>query len=297
VQPSEAKARDAYKKLIDSFPDLALAGEARLELAELHAERDEHEPASKMLREALDKEPPQELTDRIRLRLGCCLASLKDAKGALQQFDSISDPKNPLHAQAQYRAGEALLELNQPQDAAKRLAVFRDKGEFQNIAGLTDRALLRLGHALARAEQWEPSRQACEQVVARFGNGPWALEARYGIGWARQKMKQYDDAINWYTQVVNATTTELAAKAQLQIGLCRLEQKKYAEAANALLVVPYSYGYPELTPVALVEAARALVEAKEKDQAQKLLERVLKEYDGTEWAKIAKERLEALKKN
>jgi TolA-binding protein len=297
IQPSENKARDAYKKLIDSFGDLPLAGEARLELSELHAEREEHEPAAKLLREALDKEPPQELTDRIRLRLGCCLASLKDAKGALQQFDSISDPKSPLHAQAQYRAGEALLELNQPQDAAKRLAVFRDKGEFQNIGGLTDRALLRLAHALAKAGQWEPSRQACEQVVNRFGNGPWALEARYGIGWARQQMKQYDDAINWYTQVVSATTTELGAKAQLQIGLCRLEQKKYAEAANALLVVPYTYDYPELTPVALVEAARALTETKQKDQAEKLLQRVLREYEGSEWAKVAKERLEALKKN
>jgi TolA-binding protein len=297
VQPSEAKARDTYKRLIESFSDLPLAGEARLELAELHAAHDEHEPATKLLREALDKEPPQELTDRIRLRLGTCLASMKDAKGALQQFDSINDPKSPLLAQAQYRAGEALLELNQPADAAKRLAVFRDKGEFQNIGGLTDRALLRLGHALAKAGQWEPSRQACEQVVNRFGNGPWALEARYGIGWARQNMKQHDDAINWYTQVVNATTTELAAKAQLQIGLCRLEQKKYAEAANALLVVPYTYDYPALTPVALVEAARALVEAKQPDQAKKLLERVVKEYDGSEWAKVARERLEALKKN
>jgi TolA-binding protein len=263
----------------------------------MYAERDEHEPAVKILREGLDKEPPQELTDRIRLRLGACLAAQNDAKGALAQFDAVGDPKSPIYAQARYRAGEAALELNQPDEAIKRLAVFRDRGEFQNIPGVTDRALLRLGYALGKAQQWEPSRQAYETLVGRFGNSPWVNDARYGIGWARQKQKQYDEAINAYSQVVTATTTEIGAKAQLQIGLCRLEQKKYAEAATALLVVPYTYDYPALNPLALCEAARALVETKQNAQAEKLLQRVVRDYAGSEWAKVAKERLETLKKN
>lgn len=296
VQPSEAKARDSYKRLIEQFSDLSLAGDSRLELAELFAERDENEPAIKLLREALDKEPAQELTDRVRLRLGTCLVAMKDAKGALAHFDSIADPRSPLLPQAMYRAGEALIELNQVPEAIKRFSVFRDKGEFQNLPGLTDRALLRLGHALAKTEQWELSRVACEQVAARFGNGPWANDARYGCGWARQKMKQFDDAVNWYTQVANNTTTELGAKAQLQIGLCRLEQKRFAEAASALLVVPYTFDYPELNAAALCEAARCFVELKQPAQAEKLLQRVLKDHPTSEWSKAAKERLDALKK-
>src|SRR5205085_1838045 len=133
----------------------------------------------------------------------------------------------------------------------KRLAIFRDQPQFHNVPGVSDRALLRLGHALAHLGQWDASRQAHEALAGRFNTSPWIHEARYGIGWALQSQKQYDQAVNYYQLVTAATATETAAKAQLQIGLCRLEQKRYAEAVSALLVVPFTFDYPELNAVAL----------------------------------------------
>src|SRR5262249_10497991 len=148
VQPSEQKARAAYGTLIAAFADLPLATDARFELAELLADRGEHDPAIKLLNEALDKEPPAELTEKVRLRLGGCYAAKKDAKQALAQFEAVAqNPKSPVAGQARYRAGECALALGQPDAAVKHLAVFRDQGPFQNLPGLTDRALLRLGHA------------------------------------------------------------------------------------------------------------------------------------------------------
>jgi cellulose synthase operon protein C len=295
--PSEQKARALYRALMDAFPDLPLAaGDARLELAELLAQRGDDDAAIKLLREALDKEPSPELTDKICLRLGACCFDKGDVKEGLAQFQRVADnPKSSLAAQAHYRAGEALMRLGDWPQAVKRLAVFRDQPPFQNVPGVTDRALLRLGQAYAQLKQWEQSRQAHEQVVNRFGNGHWSNEARYGMGWAWQNQKQYDNAVNAYTQVANATATELGAKAQLQIGLCRLEQKRYPEATTALLVVPFTYDYPELSAAALVEAARAFVELKQQDQAARLLRRVIKDHPDSPWAKVARERLDALK--
>jgi cellulose synthase operon protein C len=296
LQPSEDKARSVYRSLIKSFEELPLVLDARFELAEMLAERAEFDATVAILKEALDKEPPQELTDRIRLRLGDCLMAKKDFKGALAQFDSVTDVKSPSFPQANYRAGECLIDQTDFAKAATRLAMFRDKGEFQNIPGLSDRALLRLGYALGKANQWDPSRQANELLTQRFGNSPWIHEARYGIGWARQNQKQYDEAVNAYQQVANAVTTDLAAKAFLQIGLCRLEQKRYAEAASALLIVPTTFDFPELNAAALCEAARCYLEMKNHEQAERLLQKVLKDHAESEWAKVAKERLEALKK-
>ena len=85
------------------------------------------------------------------------------------------------------------------------------------------------------------------------------------------------------------------ARAQFQIGLCRLEQKRPAEAANALLVVPFTYDYPEWSALALCEASRAFVDMKQSAQAGKLLERVLKDHPGTPAAEVAKKRLGELK--
>jgi TolA-binding protein len=297
VQPAEAQARAHYQALIAAFPDLAISDDARLELAELLSERNEHEAAVKLLKEALDREPAQDLTERIRVRLGDCLLLKGDAKAALGHFQSVAqNRKGPQAAQATYRLGECYLELKEPAEAAKRLALFRDNPQFQNVPGLSDRALLRLGHALGQMKQWEPSRQAHEQVVARFGNGPWAGEARYGMAWALQNLQRFDEAVNVYNQVAAATATELAARAQLNVGLCRLAQKRYAEATTALLVVPDTYDYPQLSAVALLEAARASSENKQNDQAIKLLERVLRDHPDTEHAEAARKRLEELKK-
>ncbi len=297
VQPSEQKARDYYNTLIESFPDVAVNADARFELAELQSERGEHDAAVKLLRSALDKEPAEQLTEKIRIRLGAALMAKGDAKAALAQFNVIlQNAKSPLLAQATYRAGEALLLQNDLPEAVKKFAVFRDNGQYQNVPGLTDRALLRLGHAYAQQKEWDKSRQAHEQVVNRFGMGLWAAEARYGIGWAYQNQGQFDQAVTAYTQVVNSVATELGAKAQLNIGQCRLAQKRYAEASTALLVVPFTYDYPQLNALALVEAARALAENKQPEQAIRLLERVIRDHPETESAEIAKKRLEELKK-
>ncbi len=296
LQPSEDRARATYQALIEAFPDLPVATEARLELAELHSQRQDLDAAVKLLDEALDKEPPAEVTDKIRLRLGACQAARKDVKAALAQFDAVAqNPKSPLAGQAHYRAGECLLELKEYAKAAERLAVFRDQGPFQNLPGLTDRALLRLGHAYEHLGQWDKSRQAHEQVVGRFGSGPWATEARYGVGFALQNQKQYDAAVNWYTQVTAATATETAARAQFQIGLCRLEQKRYGDAATAFLVVPFTYDYPEWSAAALCEAARTLALDKKPRQAERLLRRVLKDHPKSKWAEVAQARLDELK--
>jgi TolA-binding protein len=296
LQPAEQKARADYRALLESFPEMVLAGDARFELAELHADRNDHDTAIKMLREALDKEPPPELTEKVRVRLGACLAAKGDNKAALAQFSAVyANAKSPFAAQAYYRAGECQLALGDAAEAVKLLAVFRDRGEFQNVPGVTDKALLRLGHALAQLKQWDASRQAHEQVANRFPQSVWAHEARYGIGWAQQNQSRYDEAVNAYQQVANGTATEIGAKAQLQIGLCRLEQKRYPEAATALLVVPFTYDYPEWNAVALVEAARTFKELKQNDQAVKLLERVIRDYPDSKWAEVAKERLAQIK--
>jgi len=292
VQPAEKKARDHYAALIAAFPDAPLTIDARFELAEHFAQRNENDPAIKLLVDGLDLEPGPEVTEKIRVCLGAAHAAKGDIKSALSQFDVVAqNPKSALQGQAHYRAGECLMKEKQWTEAAKRLALFRDQQPLQNLPGLTDRALLRLGQAYANLQDWNQSKQAYERLAAAFGNSSWIDEARYGAGWASQQLKQYDPAVSFYGQITGRTATETAAKAQLQIGLCRLEQKRYPEATTALLVVPFTYDYPELSAVALLEAARAFSEGNEPASATRLLQRVIREYPQTQWAEAATERL------
>jgi TolA-binding protein len=328
VQPAENEAKARYRALIDAFPDVTINADARFELAELLAERGDHKEARKLLEEAIEKEPPAELTEKIKVRLGALLldrgarrtvaaravlespvakaadkakakkqleAATKDIESALEQLQPVSEnAKSALLAQATYREAECYLHLGKRDEAIKRLSKFRDHGPFQNLPGVSDRALLRLGFALGEDKKWDASRQAYELLVARFGASPWANEARYGIGWAQQNLAKYEEAVNAYTQVTNSVATELAARAQINIGLCRLLQKRYNDATTALLVVPFTYDYPELSALALLEAARAFSENKQTAQAIRLLKRVLRDHPDTAAAPAARKRLAEL---
>jgi tetratricopeptide (TPR) repeat protein len=337
VQPAETQARTAYENLIKTFPELAVNADARFELAELQAMRGGHAAAIKMLQGALEgeREPSPELTDKIKLRLGACMldqgtrqiaeaqrklalgvkptekAGLekqiadgkKKIESAMEQLQAVtSNEKSKVLTHAVYREAECLLQLGKTDEAIKLLVRFRDVGPYQNVPGLSDRALLRLGAALseqAKSEpaktapaKWEQARGAYQAVIDRTGgNSPWTHEARYGIAWMYQSTGKYGEAVNTYNQVIAGTTTELAARAQLNIGLCRLAEKKPTEAVAALLVVPFTYDYPEVNALALLEAARALHEDKKTGQAVNLLKRVIRDYPESPQAAAARKQL------
>ncbi len=297
VQPSETAIRESLTALIDAAPEAPLAQHARLELAEVLAQRDEHDAAIPLLVDAIDLEPPVELEERLRLRLGTCLLAKKDADAAYEQFAPVAaNDKSPNSPEARYRAGECRMLKENWAEAIKELLPFRDHGPLQNIAGLSDRAVLRLGHAFGLAGQWDQSRGTLETLVSRHPNSPWKHEARYGIGWAWQNLKSYDNAATAYATVVRETASDAAPRAQIQTALCRAAQNRPAEALSALLVVPLTYDYPEWNAMALYEASRIYVDQKEPQQAVRLLERVKKDYPATAWAKLAGERLIELEK-
>jgi TolA-binding protein len=292
---SEERAANAYRTLIAEFPESALAADARFELAELRAERGDHEAAVKLLREAIDRHPPADLLDRIRLRLGASLAARGEHRAAAAEFDAVAaDEKGPHHGLALAQAGEAWFAAGECAKAAARLAPFRDDGRLHHLPGVSERAVLRLGECHLALQNPDAARQAFEAVLNRSGTTPAAAEARYGLGRVLLLQGKYDDAVARFDEVTRATAAAVAARAQTQIGLCRLAQRRYADAAAALLLVPYTYDDPEAGHAAAVEAARAYRLAGRPGEAAKVLARLLRDAPpGSGWAKAAKEMLDA----
>ena len=296
IQPAENKARQQYLALIAAAADSPLTLDARFELAEMCSQRGETDAAIPVLAAALQQDVPEDLADRMRLRLGACYLTKGDGKAAAAQFAAIlKAPKSPLMAQARYGAGEAAFLQKDWNQAVQLLLPFQDSSQYRHFPGTSDRALLRLAYTYAQLNQWEPARRAFESLASNFPRSSWALEARYGMGLALQNLKQFDPAVNAYTDVTTRTLTEFAARAQLGIGLCRLEQKRPQEALNALLLVLYTYDYPDCSANALCEAARAHLELKQPAEAAKLLNRAINEYPNTPGAALAQKRLPEIK--
>jgi TolA-binding protein len=300
VQPSETTARLLYERLLAAAPNSELAARARLELADMLASRPDHADdvasAAKCLAEALTKGPDLAQTEQISLRLAACLLAGGDADGALARLATVgAKPVNPnTPARAAYLAGEALLLKKQPDKAVEQLKAFRDNGQYHNLPNLSDRAMLRLGQALAAGGQHEPARQAFETLIQRYPASPWVPYAFYEMGRSLQAQKRHDDAVKAYAEVIQRTVAEIAAMAQFQIGACRAEQLRYADAAGQFLLVPMTYDYPERSAAALYEAARASEAMKQPAEAARLYREVLRDHPRTSWAKLSADRLVAI---
>jgi tetratricopeptide (TPR) repeat protein len=294
-QPFEKKARDLYAALIQTGGEAPQAQIARFELAETHAIREEWDPAIALLAQVIDLEPAVELEEKARLRLGSCYLAKKDYDKAAGHFDALATSTKPLvAAEARQRAAEVWIAAGKWDNAVKQLTPLRDAEPLRNLPGVSDRGLLRLAYALRQLQQWDASRQACELLQQRFPQSPWLHEARFAQAGAFQGQGQHDQAVNHFRLVTQATSAEVGAKSQLQIGVSLLAQKKFPEALSELLIVPYTYDYPEPSAQALVEAAKVLVELKQTDRALQLLKKVVQDYPQTPSAESARTQLTAL---
>jgi TolA-binding protein len=249
-----------------------------------------------LLETALNSEPSDEaLAERLRVRLAACYLGLNDGSNALVEVAELAkNDKGALWAESRFLAGEALSQQKKYAEAIEMLKLFRDDGRLHNVAGVSDRAMARLGYAYEQANQWDPARQAYETLINRYPQSPWRLEARYGMGWCLQKMQQWDAAVNQYAEVVKATTQEVAARSQYNMGTCRLAQQKFKEAADAFQLCAYTYDYPELSAQALVDGATSLEALKMIPDAKLLLTQVGKEFPSSKVAPLAAERLQKL---
>jgi tetratricopeptide (TPR) repeat protein len=288
-QPGEKEARRQYLAIVEAAPESSMAVQARFELAEMYARHENPEAALELLDEALVSNPTAQLAQAIRLRMAACSLARKDPKSALAHAQAAAT--GPLAGEARYLVGEAYVQQEDWPKAIAQLTPFREQETLRYLPEIHERALLRLGQALGRAGQWEASRQTLTMLVERSPHSPWSDEGRYALGLAAQNLKQYDVAIQAYTEVTRRTTAEVAAKAQIQIGLCRIEQQRFQEAAQALLVVPYTYDYPEWQGAAWCEAGRAYAAMNKPAEAVKLWQRVVREQPASRWAQVAKQRL------
>ncbi len=292
----ERQAAAQYSAWIKAAPESPLSVAARWELAGMLFTREKFGEAINLLNDARDKDPSPEMDDKLLLLLGRCLLGKMDYTAALDKFEGLAKiEKSPVAPVARYLVGEVYFQQKNWSKVVEQLTPFRDRGELHNIPEASEKGLFRLGQALVNLQQWDAAKNTLEGFVNRFGNSPLADDTRYLIGVSRQSLKQHDEAVNWLQQVVNRSANEPAADAQLRIGQCRQEQKRFPEALAAFSAAATWYEFPEPAAQALVQSSIVYVEQKEPEQAKKVLQQVLDKYPKSTAAGLAKQRLAELK--
>lgn len=292
------EAANAYREVLADADGGSVRLHAMLELAELESTAKQYDAATEVLRglkEALAKDAasPAELREQCLYRLGVCEFEQErfyDSAGFFEELISAF-PKSALLASASFFAGEASFKAGRHQKAIAHLT--RVAKDFATDA-IAEPAMLRLGECQAVLQRWALSEQVFKDYLDRFGDHEQWFAAQFGVGWARENQKRYDEAIEAYQRVVERHQGPTAARAQFQIGQCLFAQKKFESAVRELLKVDILYAYPEWSAAALYEAGRCFTQLGDPAQARKQFTAVTEEFKDTKWAEPASKELSEL---
>ncbi len=292
----EDEAVAANRALLDDGVPAPLRVYALLDLAGLHMKAQRHAEAARLLAEAQRLGPdsgsalPSEVLAQVAYRQGVCALKLEryaDAAACLAGFQR-DFPESDLDHSADLVCAEALLKLGRHREAAEHLQRLVDADPDAEFLAP---ALLRLGEARAGQGQWPASEEAFRRYLDAFKDGELWFQARFGVGWACENLRRFDEALAAYREVVARHQGPTAARAQFQIGECLFAQRRHDDAIRELLRVDILYAYPEWSAAALFEAGRCFEETARPEDARRQYEQVRDRFASSRWATLAAERL------
>lgn len=291
-------ALNAYRELLASFPDQAIASNAALELAELEMAGKRHAEAEVLLADLYQRLKDgaisaSDLNEPALYRLAACKYELSKFEEAARYFEEFlaAHPRAALLASALALCGESHYKSNNFGKAAPQFAALIEKYPADPAC---DTGALRLGECYAVTEQWPQSEKAFASFLKKFPDHELSFQAQFGVAWALENQSQYDKAITAYRALIDRHTGPTAARAQFQIGECLFAKKQYDDAVRELLKVDILYTYPEWSAAALFEAGRCFEELAKPVEARTQFEQVQQKYPQSRWAEMAAQRLNAL---
>ncbi|MEM7229543.1 MAG: tetratricopeptide repeat protein [Planctomycetota bacterium] len=269
-----------------------------LELAELQAEDERYGTAQQQLETLLtsldgNDDAPADLRRQAMYRLGVCEFRLEAFEDASKRFEAYLAryPDSDVEASARLLCGESHYKQGRHEQAIEHLTVVTTSHAKSDAYGP---ALLRLGESQAVLQYWSQSEESYRAFMAHAPESPQWFQAQFGIGWALDNRGEHDAAIEAYQPVVYNHRGPTAARAQFQIGECLFALERYDEAVRELVKVDILYGYPEWSAAALYEAGRCFQAMNDPVRARQQYEQVRTDHEGTDWARLASERLEEL---
>lgn len=300
------EAAGAYRVLTSRTNVDSLGAHAMLELAEIEYANEAFADAAKLLRRVYDamklgdSEVSTDVKEQTVYRLGLCEFKLERFERAGELFEEflVAYPDSRLTASACFYAGESLFTLGRHERAVQLFArvsrEFASDQQAGSASPVCGPSLLRLGESLATMQRWARSEQAFSDYLDRFADSEHWFQARFGLAWARENQKRYDEAVSEYQKVVASHQGPTAARAQFQIGECRFAQKKHGEAVREFLKVDILYAYPKWSAAALFEAGRCFEKLGKTVEARNHFKQVSDRHEQTRWAAMAAQRLSEL---
>ena len=304
AQEKTVEAAEAFRAITTKLPDSPLAPECWFHVGRHHeslADKAEGDAVKAPLAEAtkaftagLAKAQAPELQEKLRYKLG-------DMQFRQQLYPQAT--ATLLEQIAKHAAGELVgparflaAECMFRQDQFPQARPLFEKVAADKVDNYTEQALFRAGICAANQKDWPASRTHYASLISQFPEFEQLNEARYGVGWALQNQNKLTEARAAYTQIGQASGTEVEAKAQFMLGEIDFAEKKYPAAIEHFLTIAVGYPYKTWQAMARFETGRCFVELGEKEKAINAFQEVLTKHADHPKAKDATTLIAELKK-
>jgi TolA-binding protein len=297
-QDRNPQASGHYAAFLQQFPQSPLVQDVTFELAELEFQDGKYDPSLQRLTAILPKIQKADLKERVLYRLGWNHYNKENMQEAARNFEAMLalNAKSERAVLAAYQAGAARLDLKEHAAASTHFSKVVAEGTKGDT--LHEQASIRLGETQGMASKWADSQRTYQGFLQQYPQSKFALQARFGIGWAYENQRQFPQAIQAYQQVLDlGGKDETTARCQLQIGQCYFIQQKHAEAIPELLKVRVNFKYDDLSALALLDMGKALEATQKPEQARETYEELIRDFPDSKPATVAKQLLNKLAQN
>ena len=288
----EEEAAKSFQQLAAEHPDSPRTAEAYYHVGELAYQKKDYKQAAVAYYKAMQKADDASLDEKASHKLAWSYyhqGRFDDAQKTFH-YQLATYRQGPLAADAAFMEAECWFMQDKFQEA---LTAYREVGDL-STDDFRILHLLHAGQAAGQLKEWDKSIEFLDKCTDQFPDSPYAPQAFYEQGWARQNLGNLDEAVKLYQKVISITDTEVAARAQFMIGEVQFGQKDYKEAIRSYFKVMYGYSYPTWQAQATFEAARCFEVLEKTDQAVKLYRELIEKFPEGDRAPLAKKRIQEL---
>ncbi len=222
-------ALEVYERLIKEFPDSRYTGSAYSGKADVLYKLSRYEEAIELCQEAVKKIAGQYDKNELSYTLGWAYQKAGRINDAIIVFEDLirySDD-DIIKASSYARLGDIYLErreFEKAQDAYDSILKEYPRSPY------ADYAQFQLGIVFHRIEKYEGAIMAFRSLLANFPKTKFKDEAQYYTGLSYFKMGNFINAKEEFYKLSSALSPVYKSQANLKIGICLINAKKYEEA-------------------------------------------------------------------
>jgi tetratricopeptide (TPR) repeat protein len=237
----DEQALAEFSRLVQEHADSPLAAEAFFHLGEDQYRQEQYTEAIISYTAAKDGAQLDELKEKAQYKLCWSLFQLKKFEEAASGFQELARlfPDGLLFADVLFMQGECAFKLERYGPALESFTSAR--GLEPSSPQMQMLTLLHGGQSAAQLKQWPLSVELLDELIERYPESPYLVEAHYERGWARQNQDQLEEALADY-EIAAGEQSVVGARARFMMGEVRFTQKNFEEAIREFQRVMFLYG-------------------------------------------------------